>query len=649
MYWYKVHSMKSTLSQKIKFGFWVVLAVIIGISLTSFVFSHTFNSLEYKKINDLKTSSATVIESINSDKNSSNDFYFIKDSTKKLKVDATAYLVGDLDTGEIILKKNQDQQFPLASVSKLMTALVASELIKGNDIATVSKKALATYGENGNLKIGEKIKIKDLIYPLLLESSNDAGEVIAEYFKREDFIKKMNQVANTLELAKTSFEDPSGLSAKNQSTASEMFKLVGYVNQKKPELLKITTERSYSNTKHNWSSNNQFLHDTGYLGGKSGYTDPAKQTVISLFSVPLAESGSRHIAITLLQSKDRYKDVESILKYLNKNIYYGGEADAKSAWVKQKEGAPEIKDPDYVTLIFGGDIMLDRGVKNSVNKNFKGDYSSLFEKLGILKKSNIAFANLEGPASDAGKDMHNLYSFRMDPSSIPALKGAGLSIVSVANNHVGDWGRGAYTDMLAHLKENEILYTGGGLNASEAEKPTIIEKYGIKVGYLGFSDVGPNWMGATEDNPGLLLANNPRFDEIVQNASKQVDYLVVSFHFGDEYKTVHNERQAYLAHRAIDAGAKIIIGSHPHVVEDTEVYSPKSCTQSSCMGFIAYSLGNFIFDQAFSANTMEGMLLEIKLWRDGNMSTKKNVVKLNKFFQPDKIILGKEEKVVFPK
>jgi poly-gamma-glutamate synthesis protein (capsule biosynthesis protein) len=226
----------------------------------------------------------------------------------------------------------------------------------------------------------------------------------------------------------------------------------------------------------------------------------------------------------------------------------------------------------------------------------------------------------------------------MNPSTIPALKGGGMSIVSVANNHVGDWGRNAYTDTLSRLKENEILYTGGGINMSEAEMPVIIEKYGMKIGYLGFSDVGPNWMEVSENKAGLLLANNPRFSEIINNASKQVDYLIISMHFGDEYKTKHNTRQEYLAHSAIDAGAKIVIGTHPHVVEDTEVYKN---------GFIAYSLGNFIFDQGFSADTMQGMLLEINLERDGNMSIKKNIVKLNKFFQPDKIILGKEEKIKF--
>jgi gamma-polyglutamate biosynthesis protein CapA len=151
-------------------------------------------------------------------------------------------------------------------------------------------------------------------------------------------------------------------------------------------------------------------------------------------------------------------------------------------------------------------------------------------------------------------------------------------------------------------------------------------------------------MIATENKAGLpaqagiLLANDSNFDQIIKNASKQVDYLIVAFHFGEEYKTKHNTRQETLAHKAIDDGAKIIIGSHPHVIEDTEVYKN---------GFIAYSLGNFIFDQSWSAPTMRGMLLEIKLNRDGSMITKKDIVQLNSVFQPNPLIKGKEEKIKF--
>ncbi|KKR67281.1 MAG: hypothetical protein UU10_C0049G0002 [Parcubacteria group bacterium GW2011_GWF1_40_6] len=634
--------MKAVAKAKIKLVFFVIFSVAAGILFSSFLFSifENGNLIESKGRLSAQAGQASVMEITAPSEEGFQYFYTNKEASVGPKVSARAFLVGDLDTGEVIVAKNQDKKLPIASVSKLMTAVVTTEITKPENTTTISKEALATYGKNGELRLGEKIKVSDLIYPLLLESSNDAAEALALYFGREDFISKMNQKADKLKMSETVYQDPSGLSPNNQSTVADMFKLTGYITKQQPELLEITTKQSYSNKKHSWSNISQFLGKDGYIGGKSGYTDAAKQTVVSLFSLPLGQNSNRPIAITLLGSSDRKRDVESILKYLRKNIYYGGKADANTNWVEEKVGTPDIKDPNFVMLAFAGDIMLDRGVESSVIRNFGGNYSALFEKekklSEIFKKADIAFANLEGPASDQGADQKNLYSFRMDPSVIPALKGAGISILSVANNHVGDWGRLAYADTLARLKENEIFYTGGGQNKEESETPVIIEKYGMKIGYLAFSDVGPNWMEAGVDKAGLLLTNNPRFDEIIFTASKQVDYLVVSFHFGDEYKEKHNARQEYLAHKAIDDGAKIVIGHHPHVTEDTEIYKN---------GFIAYSLGNFIFDQSWSKPTMQGMILEIKLNRDGSMAVRKNATQLNSVFQLEKITPGKEEQI----
>ncbi|MEX2052585.1 MAG: CapA family protein [Candidatus Paceibacterota bacterium] len=305
------------------------------------------------------------------------------------------------------------------------------------------------------------------------------------------------------------------------------------------------------------------------------------------------------------------------------------------------ELTPTEKEPEglqSVNMIFGGDIMAARGVRASVNKNLGSDYNKLFEFLGFLKTFDVVFANLEGPASDKGTDLRNLYSFRMDISVIDALKNAGINILSLANNHVGDWKKEAYEDTMTRLNQANIPFTGGGMTRAEAEAPTIIEKNGIKLGFLAFSDVGPSWMEVQEDNAGLLLANDPRFAEIVEAAAAQVNFLIVSFHFGDEYKPIHNNRQEYLAHRAVDHGAKIIIGHHPHVVQDTEVYKD---------AYIAYSLGNFIFDQSWSEPTMIGMLLEIRLREDGSMSVKKNITQINKFFQPAIATEGVEEEIIF--
>ena len=612
-----------------------MIAILFGILLAVVA----TNSVGYEPITQPDVTKTNTTENAQQIANSPKNFYYIKDPSKKPNIKAESYFVGDLDTGEMILEKNKENIFPIASVSKLMTAVISKENQNQDETTKISKSALATYGQNGDFHLNEKIKVNDLIYPLLLESSNDAAVAIAEGSGKDIFIQKMNEKAKVLTLLNTSFEDPSGLSENNKSTAYDLFKFSQYLKTNLPDLLQISTLKSYKNTNHIWFNNSQFLNLEGYQGGKRGYIDESKQTTLSLFTLPLGPIGVRNIGIAILRSPDRYKDMKNILSYLAKNVYYGGIDDANMAWVKNKEGILEEEaEPNFVTMLFGGDIMLDRGVRNSVLQNFGGDYSMLFEKLSSLKDADIAFANLEGPASDQGVDKRNLYSFRMNPSVVPALKGAGLSILSVANNHMGDWGRDAFTDTLSRLKENELGFTGGGINKAEAEKPTIVEKNGIKIGYLGFSDVGPDSMSADENNGGILLASDPHFDEIIQNASKEVDYLVVSLHAGDEYQKKHNDRQELLSHKAIDAGAKIVIGSHPHVAQDTEVYKN---------GFIAYSLGNLIFDQYFSSYTMGGMLLQIKLSKDGSMTVQENTIRLNEVFQPEKIVKGKEVKIKF--
>ncbi|MFZ2072482.1 MAG: CapA family protein, partial [Minisyncoccia bacterium] len=441
------------LKPKLKYIFWITFSLFIGFFLASTI----SKTIGYEPISQTNTN-INKNETIKEDE-TPKLFYFIKDPKKQPKIKAEAYLVGDLDTGEIILAKNKDQQFPIASVSKLMTAVVSEDIQNKSEIAQISKKTLATYGENGNLRLNEKIKTGDLIYPLLLESSNDAAEALAEKSGRDTFIEKMNEKSKELGLFLTSFEDPSGLSENNHSTATDLFKFAKYLKINKPDLLTITTKKSFNNKIHTWFNNSQFLNFEGYIGGKRGYIDESKQTALSIFSIPISESGARNIGIIVLRSPDRYKDVSNIFNYLKKNIYYGMESDKNTEWVKQKEGTIEDVEPNFVTLLFGGDIMLDRGVKNSVMKNFGGDYSLIFENLNLLKSADIVFANLEGPASDKGSDRKNLYSFRMDPSVIPALKGSGFDILSVANNHAGDWGRDAYADTLARLKENEISYT----------------------------------------------------------------------------------------------------------------------------------------------------------------------------------------------
>jgi len=278
-----------------------------------------------------------------------------------------------------------------------------------------------------------------------------------------------------------------------------------------------------------------------------------------------------------------------------------------------------------ITLLAVGDIMLDRGVEAMVNKVGDKDFNFIFSQIADLKNgSDILLGNLEGPVAIGGHEIGNLYSFHMNPAVLPALKKVGFDVFNVANNHAGDWGRQALIETLDNLTQNNLTYVGGGLLA-RATEPVIFEKNGLKIGFLGFSDVGPSGLKPTDEQIGILNVDADNFSTIISQATKKVDTLIVTIHWGDEYQTIHNRRQASLAHQAVDAGAKVVIGHHPHVIQDMEEYKN---------GYIAYSLGNFVFDQPFSTATMQGLALKLKINKDGVASAEKKLVKLNKYFQP---------------
>lgn len=550
--------------------------------------------------------------------------YFLINPQKKISgITATSYLVGDIETGDIIMEKNSEMILPIASVTKLMTSLTGLEVVSQRKTTTISKADVATPGNNGELKEGETILTNDLMYPLLLESSNDAGTALANFYGFSSFIQKMNEKARAIGMESSSFSDPTGLSSKNTSTANDLFRLLSFLHTNKSFVLDVTREQNHTAGKHTWYNTSQFLHTDGFLGGKRGYTDPARETHAGIFEIPMSEFDTRKIAIVVLGSADRYRDTLSIISYVKSNIYYAGSLSEIAFYTPPPPPPP----PTDTTLIFGGDIMLDRGVRASVEKNYIGDYSKLFEPLVLLGDADISFVNLEGPVSDVGRNVGSKYSFRMDPSIIPILKNVGIDIVSFANNHVGDWGVDAFNDTRNRLKENEIQYTGAGDTHTQAVEPTVFKHNGNTIGFLGFTDVGPTWMEASDKKSGVLLASDPHIVDIIHDASEAIPFLVVSFHWGDEYKPV-NEREKSLAHTAIDAGADLVIGHHPHVIQESEWYQGK---------FIQYSLGNLIFDQYFSPETMQGLLLQVEIDKNELVSIKKNLVTLDSTYKPESI------------
>ena len=211
------------------------------------------------------------------------------------KITSGAYLVADLLTGEVIIENNSKKIYPIASLSKLMTALVSLETINQFVDTKVSREAIATYGYQGGLEKGEEINVGELLYPLLLESSNDAAEAIAEVNNRNHFMKLMNQKAKSIGLINTEFDDPSGLSADNISTAEDLFRLVQYINKHKRYILDLTMVPFKDHADHTWFNNSRFIKDDRYIGSKNGYTDEARKTLIVSYN--LARNMSYYICL----------------------------------------------------------------------------------------------------------------------------------------------------------------------------------------------------------------------------------------------------------------------------------------------------------------------------------------------------------------
>ena len=296
--------------------------------------------------------------------------------------------------------------------------------------------------------------------------------------------------------------------------------------------------------------------------------------------------------------------------------------------VDKKE--PVVEKPN-IKLAFVGDIMLDRGVKYSVNKNLGGDYGELFSKVkDQLQSYDYLFGNLEGPISDKGSDGGNLYSFRFEPKVVSVLKEAGFDIFSVANNHIFNWGIEAFKDTLENLSDANINYVGGGSSGGDAYQEKIVDIKGLKVAFLAFSEFKEGAVSATSSKAGIALISEEQVKNEVSQVRSAADLVIVSFHFGDEYEDSPNTFQRKYAKLAIDAGADLIVGHHPHVVENPEQYKNS---------WIAYSLGNFIFDQNFSDKTMWGGLLEVEVNPADKLIEKVTLkkVNLNRMFQVESI------------
>ncbi len=238
-----------------------------------------------------------------------------------------------------------------------------------------------------------------------------------------------------------------------------------------------------------------------------------------------------------------------------------------------------------VNILAGGDLMLGRGVGYTMIK--RSNFNWPFEEVvDTVKDVDFSFFNLESPFYGNCKPTQTGMIFCADFKSVAGLVFAGIDAVNLSNNHIRDYGNEGLKDTKNLLKENGIGFFG------EGENPLIVEIKGIKFAFLGYNEVG---LG----DKAYLSLKSKVHEEILKTRPK-VDVLFVSFHWGNEYTTKISSRQKELAYLAIDSGADVVVGHHPHWIQEKEVYQEKP---------IYYSLGNFVFDQMWSEETREGILV----------------------------------------
>ncbi len=276
------------------------------------------------------------------------------------------------------------------------------------------------------------------------------------------------------------------------------------------------------------------------------------------------------------------------------------------------------------TLLFVGDIMLSRNIGKVMAE--QNDWRYPFLKVAdTLASADLTFGNLEGPISSRGVKQGSIYSFRADPRSAEGLAYAGFDVVSLANNHLWDYGAEAFLDTLDVLTNADISYAGGGADFKAAHGPAVWEANGIKVAFLAYTNLVPASLTKEAAQPATASADIAQMTADITSAKAEADAVVASFHWGEEYQTAHNAYQERVAKAAIDAGALLVIGHHPHVAQEVERYNG---------GVIAYSLGNFVFDQNFSKDTRTGLALRVTLADGAVESIEEMTVKFTPDFQP---------------
>ena len=263
-------------------------------------------------------------------------------------------------------------------------------------------------------------------------------------------------------------------------------------------------------------------------------------------------------------------------------------------------------------MAVAGDIILGRGVNNKMLEY--NDYLYPFRKMrDELMSADWRVANLECTITDLVAPPLDPYTFTFITArrAVDGLTYAGIQTLSVANNHADNGGVEPFVDMLHTLHEHNITTCGGGNNLPEARQPAIQTVKGTRVALLGYNEIPPGGPYADVNSPGIAPVDLKTLPQDIAAARKRADLVIPFFHWGIEYTKDPTTTQQRAAHLAIDSGADMVLGSHPHWVQAIESYKGR---------LIIYCLGNFVFDQDWSRQTLEGCMLHL-YWRGTTLAS----------------------------
>jgi len=252
-------------------------------------------------------------------------------------------------------------------------------------------------------------------------------------------------------------------------------------------------------------------------------------------------------------------------------------------------------------ILFGGDVMLSRHV-GAVARQRADPAWPMRGIAGLFSSADVAFVNLESPFSDRGRPVEGGMVFKAEPEMIESLRLAGIDVVSTANNHARDRGSYGVEFTLDLLERAGIVAVGTGRTAEAAHQGAVLERNGLRFGFLAYTFDQSN--GNYSDCDGrIAMLDAEQMKADVKSMLARADVVTVSMHAGWEYNRKPNPWQRKFARAAIDAGASIVVGHHPHVTQMVESYAK---------GIIFYSLGNLVFDQSQRKETQRGVVADVR-------------------------------------